>query len=485
MSIATPTRPDVEARLRRFGHWIGGHEVAPSSGEYLVSTNPTDRSESFHIAAGNESDAELAMRSAISARTAWARTTTAERAAHMRAVADAVRARIDELIEVEVAETGKLEAHARIELLSAADYFDYYAGIVRTLHGKTIDQGPGQHTYVRHEPYGVVAIITPWNGPVNQGARGAAPAIAAGNVVVIKPSEFTSAATLVLAKIASDAGLPAGVFNVVTGTGAAVGGPLVTHTDVRRITFTGSVPTGRAIGHVAAERVVPVTLELGGKSPLVVFADADLDGAARACAFTVLANSGQVCSATTRLLVERSVQDELLQRTAAILSHTQPGRDFGPIITEPQFGKVLEYFDAARAEGAVAVTGGRCYREGAAADGRYIEPTLYRDVTPNMRIAREEIFGPVLAAMPFDTEAEAIERANDSEYGLAAAVWSGDVARGIRVAEQLEAGQVAVNGGLMGQETPFGGYKSSGIGREKGVDAIYEYTQTKAVSIAL
>jgi len=469
----------------RFGHWINGSATAPVGGAYRQTTSPIDRSVSFEIADGDERDVDAAAAAASAARHAWAARTTADRSELLRAVGRAVRDNLDELVEAEIAETGKLDAFAEAEMLSCADYFEYYAAVVRTMHGETIDQGPGQHTYVRHEPFGVVGIIAPWNGPLNQASRGIAPALAAGNAVILKPSEFTSAATLRFARLASAAGLPDGVLNVVTGTGPAAGAALVRHLAVRKVTFTGSVPTGQTIARIAAERIIPLTLELGGKSPLVVFADADLDRAARAAAPSALMNAGQVCSATTRLIVERSAQDALLSRISAILEQKNPGVDFGPIITEPQFDKVLGFFESAADAGATAVTGGTCYHQGAAASGRYVAPTVYKDVTPDMRIAREEIFGPVLVSIAFDDFDEAVTLANDTEYGLAAAVWTGDVSRGLRAAHLIEAGQVSVNGGVMTQETPFGGYKNSGYGREKGATAIYEYTQVKTVSLDL
>lgn len=475
----------ADSGLPQIEHWINGRATQPASAQYLNSTDPRDRSAAFAIADGDDRDINNAVQAAAAAAEPWKARTTADRSESLSALGLAIRDNLSELADAESTETGKLLPQARAELLAAAGYFEYYAAVVRTLHGSTIDQGPKQHTYTRHEPFGVVAIIAPWNAPLNQTARGAAPALAAGNVVVAKPSEFTSAATVKFAQLATQAGLPNGVFNVVTGTGQQVGAPLVRHPDVRRVTFTGSVSTGQAIGHIAADRIVPLTLELGGKSPVIVFSDADLDGAARACAATVLLNSGQICSATTRLLVQRSVQDELLQKTADLLANAVPGRDFGPIITETQFAKVLDFFESATREGAEVVTGGTHYQEGPAATGRYVTPTLYRNATPEMTIVQEEVFGPVLSATPFDSEAEAITLANDTDFGLAGAVWSNDGARGIRVAERIQAGQVAINGGLLSLETPFGGYKASGYGREKGADAIYEYTQVKTISMAL
>jgi aldehyde dehydrogenase (NAD+) len=287
-----------------------------------------------------------------------------------------------------------------------------------------------------------------------------------------------------LGRIAAEAGLPSGVLNVVCGTGATAGRGVVEHPGVRKISFTGSVSTGRAIAQTAAVRVVPVTLELGGKSPNIVFADADLDVAARFAATGFTANCGQVCSSYSRLLVHRDVHDDLVARVADIAGRLQPGSDLGPIITRPQFEKVQSYFDIAVKEGASCALGGRIAENVGDGNGFYVWPTIYTDVEPDMTIALEEVFGPVLAVIRFDDEDDAIRIANGTEFGLVASVWTSDAGRALRVANRLAAGQVSVNGGYLGTETPFGGYKNSGYGREKGLDAMRSFTQTKTVSIS-
>jgi aldehyde dehydrogenase (NAD+) len=469
----------------RHDHWIGGKSEAPANGEYLATIDPTTRAAGDEIAAGTAPDVERAVTAAAAAQPEWARRSPAERSAALHAVADAVERNAEDLIELERACTGKVPAQLRMEVDMSAAYLRYYAGVVRAHHGRVIDQGAGVHTYTRLEPYGVVAVITPWNLPLNQACRAASPALAVGNAVVAKPSEFTSTSTLHLARLATDAGLPDGLFNVVTGTGPDAGTPLVAHPAVRRIAFTGSVATGRLLAGIAGERLVPLALELGGKSPIVVFGDADLDRAVAAAVNTVAMNAGQVCSATTRLLVEATAHDDVVARVVEAVERLEPGVDFGPMITEAQYAKVLDHFATARDAGAVAATGGAAYDDGPGAVGLYVRPTVYTNVDPQLRVAREEVFGPVLVTMPFTDEADAIARANDTEYGLVASVWSGDLARGLRVAEQLDAGQVAVNGGPLTIETPFGGFKGSGYGREKGLEALHEYAQVKTISASL
>jgi aldehyde dehydrogenase (NAD+) len=467
-------------QLREIDHWIDGRVLRVASNPRLTVTAPATGDPIATVALGTATEVDLAVSSSAAAWREWAGRPAAERGRVLTAIARGILERAGEIMPIESAETGKLDGEMRGSLAVAAEYFEYYGGCIRAFFGETIDLGAGQHSFTRREPYGVVAVITPWNGPLSQLARSVAVALAAGNAVVAKPSEYTSTSAVVLGEIAADAGLPAGVYNVVTGAGAEAGHALVEHPGVRMVSFTGSVGVGTQVGEAAARRLVPAHLELGGKSPNIVFADADLEAAARNAAGVCTA-AGQQCSALTRLLVQDTIYENFLASVAELIGARVPGRSLGPLTTPDQYEKVLGYFDVAAAEGARLVVGGRA----AGIPGRYVEATVYADVTPDMRIFQEEIFGPVLTVTPFRDEAEAVALADDSVYGLSSAVWTRDLGRALRVAGRLQAGQVIVNGGVSGVDAPFGGYRSSGLGREKGFEALHGYTQVKTVCVGL
>ena len=475
----------------KLDHFIGGQSVGPANDTYFESYDPRTAEGLNRVASGSVRDVDLAVNAAAEAASDWRDRRPIERGRILLDIAAKIRQHSGPLSVIEARETGKPSWQAPMEIEIAAQYFEFYGGLVNVMHGEVIDLGSGYHSYTRREPFGVVGVILPWNAPLNQAGRGIAPALATGNTVVAKPSEFTSGTLVELARMAvEECGLPPGVLNVVLGKGDEAGAAIVSHAKVRKVAFTGSVRAGREIGKIAAERIIPLTLELGGKSPNIVFEDADLAEAIPGAIRAFSLNAGQVCLAGTRCLVHESLHDafvEGLKQGVATLK-VGPGDDaiVGPLTTQAQYQKVQDYYRIAKEDGATLVVGGTLPQGDELGGGWFVSPTIYTNVTNDMRIAREEIFGPVLVVIPFKDEDEAVRIANDTEYGLAAGIWTKDLARAHRVSAALEAGQIYVNeyqaGGV---ETPLGGYKQSGYGREKGVEALHHYTQLKCVTIKL
>jgi acyl-CoA reductase-like NAD-dependent aldehyde dehydrogenase len=471
---------------------IAGEWVEPQSGEWFESVNPFTAAPWALIPRGNAADIDRAVAAARSAYYGdWRKLNATARGSLLRKLADLIAAEADRLAEIETTDNGKLLAEMRTQLKYIPQWFHYFGGLADKIEGRVIPiDKPGVFNFTREEPLGVIAAITPWNSPLMLAAWKLAPALAAGNTIVWKPSEYSSVSALAFGELFERAGFPAGVVNIVTGFGNEVGEPLITHRHVAKIAFTGGDRTGEHVYGLAAKGIKKITLELGGKSANIVFDDADIEDAVKGVVSGIFAATGQTCIAGSRALIHRPIHDQFIERLLALAKTARMGNPLdlstqvGPVTTKPQYEKVLDYIRIAKEEGAVVRLGGAAADRPECGAGWFVEPTIFTGVEPGMRIAKEEVFGPVLSVIPFDDEDEAVSIANDTIYGLAAGVWTMSMRRALSMSERLEAGTVWVNTyRAVSYMSPFGGYKRSGIGRENGMEAIREYLQTKSVWI--
>jgi aldehyde dehydrogenase (NAD+) len=474
---------------------IDGERVDSESGENFDSVNPYTGKVWAVVPEASAEDVDAAVQAARRAfdEGPWGRMTGADRARLMRRLAELIDRDALELATVESTDNGKIIREMAAQLRALPDWYQYFAGAADKIHGETIPiNKPNFFVYTRREPTGVVAAIVPWNSPLLLLTWKLAPALAAGCTFVVKPAEQTAVSTLKFAALLEEAGFPAGVFNVVTGHGPTTGRALVRHPGVSKVAFTGAVETGIVVMKDAADHLARVTLELGGKSPNIVFADADLDAALNGVVAGIFAATGQTCIAGSRLLVEKSVHDELVQKLATRARTIRMGNpvdmetEMGPLAFREHLDKVMGFISSAQDDGAQLVSGGVRPSSPDLKDGYFIEPTIFTGVDNEMRIAREEIFGPVLSVIPFESEEEAVKLANDTKFGLAAGIWTRDIQRGHRLAHAVRAGTVWLNTYRAASPySPFGGYGMSGIGRENGLEALREYTQVKTVWVEL
>ena len=475
---------------KTYQHYINGEWTASANGATFETVDPATEEVIGLVARGTADEIEQAVAAARAAfEGVWWQTKPKERARLLFDLGRAIEAEADTLAELETLDSGKPLPLSKKEVLSTARYFEFYAGAADKFYGDSIPLGPDYVDFTLREPMGVTVHIVPWNMPLNMVGRSVAPALAMGNTAVVKPAEQTPLTALKLAELMAQVGIPAGVYNVVTGFGEEAGAPLTEHPDIDSITFTGSVPTGRRIMQAAAKHIKPVVLELGGKSPHIIFADADLETAVVEASKGIFANCGQICSAGSRLVIDARIKDAFLEKLVQRARQIRVGPglespDMGPLVSQEHYERVLNYIEIGQKEGAQLLTGGG--RPDALERGYFVAPTLFDNVSPEATIAQEEIFGPVLSVLTFQDEEEALAIANGVQYGLVAGIFTNDLNRALRLATRIRAGQIYVNEYFAGgEETPFGGYKQSGFGREKGMDALYNYTQVKNVAIRL
>ncbi len=480
--------------LPKYQQFINNDWHNPENEQWIESFNPYTAKPWCLIPRGNKRDVDKAVMAAHQAFTTgeWPTLTPTQRGKLLRKLGDLIAQKAEFLAQIEVTDNGKLIAEMSAQLNYIPEWYYYYGGLADKIEGAVIPiDKEDVFNFTRYEPLGVVVAIVPWNSPLFIAAWKLAPALAAGNTVVLKPSEYTSASAFEFAKLVKEAGFPPGVVNVISGLGSEIGDDLVMHPKVAKIAFTGGTQTGKRVYENAAKGIKKVSLELGGKSPNIVFDDADLDNAVKGVISGIFAATGQTCIAGSRLLVQQSIHDTFVEKVVALAKTAKMGdpllkeTQVGPVTTQAQFEKVLSYLDIAKQEGAKCELGGKRATSAQAGEGWFVEPTIYTQVNNNMRIAQEEIFGPVLSVIPFKDQEQAIEIANDIPYGLACGIWTSDIKRVFDVSKQIQAGTVWVNTyRMLSYLSPFGGYKQSGIGRESGYQAIYQYMQPKSVWIS-